>query len=315
MRLGRILTAALAAVVFMATPASVSALIVNPVQYHGAPMSCPDPDVFNYGREYVASCTSDFSPSAFPIYTSPDLTHWRLDSYIFPHTNGERFWADEIHKIGSRWVAYYGEDAGSGMHIEVAWTYHLFGGQWQSRELYGHTGAGYIDPSVARNPKTGNLEMVFAQQARVIWHADLSSDGLRLASKPDFVTTTTLPWEETCVEGPVLWFHGGHRYVLYNAASTWDDSYAIGVIQDGKKYLHPLLRSGGVLQSTGIGAQPFIHNGHLELAFHVQLYQATHNMLRRWLAFAHLYVLGDGGLRIGGGQARITTNFREGFEG
>jgi len=320
-------------------------LITNPVSIWGQRMSCPDPDVFRWGKLYVASCTSDFGEynplpgqrrfgtvaAAFPLYVSSDLKHWRFSGYIFPPGHqvngaepitggypGGEFWADEIHwnSHAQLWEAYFGAQVAGGNRrfgIFVAWSKHLFGGNWHSRLLYGHPGGGYIDPSVARNPKTGRLEIVFAQQARVIWHATLTDDGLRMASEPDFVATATLPWEGTCVEGPVLWFYGGHRYVFYNANSTWDSTYAVGVIVDRDKLSHPLLHGGGRLLSTGIGAQPFQGPHHLMMAFHVQVDYATHNMEGRWLSFARLrfntgnatpYVLGNTAPRVTAAMAK-----------
>ena len=306
----------------LAIPAAGHAATLNPVSYHGRPMSCPDPDVFNYGRLYVAACTSDFGQdnplpggglgrdaAAFPLYVSSDLKRWRFVNYVItpgrsprqaiPATGnwpGGEYWAPEIHRIGRYWVAYYGaqlRDPPGRMAIFVSWTEHLFGGRWRSKLLYTDN-SGNIDPSVAW--VGGHLEMVAAQQASLLWTARLTEDGLKVISPKRYIARSSLPWEGTCVEGPVIWDYHGHVFVFYNANSTWNDSYAIGVLalKDGRwrKRPKPLLQSGRNLVSTGIGAQPFMRNGQLMLAFHVQLGHATHNMEGRWLAFARLHLDG-----------------------
>jgi hypothetical protein len=282
----------------------------NPVRLYGAPMSCPDPDVFNYGRQYVAACTSDFGqdnpeprkhrmgpvPAAFPIYVSTDLQHWRFVNYIFPPGHsvagapapkgqwpGGEFWAPEIHKIGSRWVAYFGARLSTKapqMGLFVAWTRHLFGGNWQSKLLYRHHGV--IDPSVAR--VGGQLMIVYCQQPAQIWGGELSADGLTMLPDEQLIARPTLPWEagrhgSGVEEGPVLWRHDGQTFIMYNAASTWNNSYKVGLLEQ---------TTGARLVSVGIGAQPFRTPKGLEVAVHVQFNPARHRMERRYLSFLPL---------------------------
>jgi beta-xylosidase len=303
-------------------------------------MSCPDPDVFNYGNQYVAACTSDFGqdnpvpglnqmgqvPAAFPIYVSADLQHWRFVNYIFPpgHTAsgafpptgsfpGGEYWAPEIHKIGSRWVAYFGAQiAGTDrqMGLFVAWTNHLFGGNWSSKLLYRN--GGVIDPSVAW--VGGKLMIVYCQQASQLWESQLTSDGLRMLPDEHEIAHASLAWEfgtngGGVEEGPVLWTHNRVTYVLYNAASTWDDTYKIALLVQTAagswwKDPQPVLQSGSKLVSVGIGAQPFRTPHGLELAFHVQFNPASHNMEGRYLSFLPL-ALNDWVPTVSGGVAHV----------
>jgi arabinan endo-1,5-alpha-L-arabinosidase len=296
----------------------------NPVRLYGAPMSCPDPDVFNYGHQYVAACTSDFGqhnpeprehrmgpvPAAFPIYVSSDLQHWRFVNYIFPPGHsvrgapaptgqwpGGEYWAPEIHKIGARWVAYFGarlSTNGPQMALFVAWTHHLFGGHWSSKLLYRHHGV--IDPSVARIG--GRLFIVYCQQPSQIWGSELSADGLEMLPYERQIAHPTLAWEDGqkgsgVEDGPVLWRHDRRTFILYNAASTWNDSYKVGLLEQTTggswwKAPQPLVRSGSRLVSVGIGAQPFRTPKGLEVAVHVQFNPARHRMEGRYLSFLPL---------------------------
>ena len=283
-------------------------------------MSCPDPDVFNYGTQYVAACTSDFGqdnpipnlsrmgsvPAAFPIYVSSDLHHWRFVNYIFPpghSANGAfapsggtwpgEYWAPEIHKIGSRWVAYFGAQiagAGGEMGLFVAWTDHLFGGNWSSKLLYRN--GGVIDPSVAWIH--GKPMIVYCHQPSQIWESQLTRSGVTMLPREHEIAHASLSWENGSdgvgvEEGPVLWTHNGATFVLYNAASTWDNTYKIGLLMQRAsgewwKDPAPVLESGSRLVSVGIGAQPFRTPHGLELALHIQFSPASHNMEGRYLS-------------------------------
>lgn len=318
-----------------AVAATASALARNPVDYLGAPMSCPDPDVFNSGALYIAACTSDFGqdnpprmspvPAAFPLYVSSDLQHWRFVNFVFPpgtRVNGAlppegawpggEFWSPEIHKIGTYWVAYFGAQIANTnrqMGLFVAWTRHLFGGRWDSKLLY--RGGGVIDPSVAW--VNGQLQIVYCRQPRYIYLSRLTPNGLNMLGTGRQISQPTLPWENDShghgvEEGPVLWRYHGVSYVLYNAASTWDNTYKIGVLvrkPDGRwvKDRTPVLQSGSRLVSVGIGAQPFVYKHRLMLAFHVQFNPATHAMEGRYLSFLPLRLSSSGLPYVPGGKA------------
>jgi arabinan endo-1,5-alpha-L-arabinosidase len=320
--------------------AAMAGATTNPVRLHGVPMSCPDPDVFNYRNQYVAACTSDFGqdnpvpgrggmgrvPAAFPIYVSTDLRHWRFVNYIFPPGHsaagalapagnwpGGEYWGPEIHKVGSRWVAYFGAQiAGTNrqMGLFVAWTNHLFGGKWSSKLLYRN--GGVIDPSVAW--VSGKLMIVYCHQPSQIWESQLAPDGLNMLPAEHEIAHASLPWEKGdngagVEEGPVLWTHKGTTFVLYNAASTWDNTSKVGLLDQTvsgswRKDPTPVLQSGSSLVSVGIGAQPFRTPRGLELAFHVQFNPVSHSMEGRYLCFLPL-MFNSGLPAIAGGVAHI----------
>lgn len=309
----------------LAMPAMAQAAI-NPVSFDHAPMSCPDPDVFTYGSEYVATCTSDYGQdnvlpngkmgyvkAAFPIYVSTDLVHWRFVNYILTRDHfssllkaptgirqGGEFWAPEVHFIHGEWVAYYGALLKSGTWVVMAsWTKHLFGGNWSSEVLIDQPGRWQLDPSVApdtSNPGTWDITWVSSGDRIYIGHLD--DTGLQLSDvRPrEILPQHTLPWEGTWDEGPVIWNYQSKDVLFWNANSTWNPTYAIGVAigsspDNWTEQPQPMLHSGPNLVSTGIGSQPFtvIGTHRLMVAFHVQ-FRATvgHHMEGRYLSFAPL---------------------------
>src|SRR5262249_33960419 len=90
-------------------------LYTNAVTTNG----CADPGVTFDGTQYLMSCTSGNAANAFPIYTSPDLVHWTAHGHVLPAAARPAwavsdFWAPEIHKIGTQWVAYRSARQSSG---------------------------------------------------------------------------------------------------------------------------------------------------------------------------------------------------------
>jgi GH43 family beta-xylosidase len=275
-------------------PATVAAdgkrAIRNPLQINGQPLSCPDPDVFQVAwlHEWVAACTSDYGQdnpgrhanAAFPMYVSRDLRHWRFRGFIFPpghhpweapvstaRSQGGRYWAPEVHRIGGRWVVYFSARIDPVLFAEhqrkritpgtfglfVGWTNSLFGGNWRTRLLH-YTGqfndvagnpkenkGGVIDPSVARDPANGKLYLAWAKQNNQIFVGQLYPNGLALRERINLALGPKYSWEcdpgplkpgpGCVVEGPVLYDDQQHHVVdmFFNSASTWRGSYKIGV--------------------------------------------------------------------------------------
>jgi len=306
--------------------------IANPIRYRRGPMSCPDPDVFRWGPLYVATGTSDVGqfnplanrtmgpvPAAFPIYWSRDLATWYFANYVFPPghvppganppTGGfafsGRYWAPEIHSIAGRYVAYFAAQKLDGtMGIFVAWTEHLFGGGWTSKLLLDVDGS--IDPSVWRIGD--QLSMAYTHQPNSVFLTTLSPDGRTAHGRGEQISEGDLPWEKGTngrfvEEGPVLWTHQDANgkwttYCFFNAASTWDPTYAVGVLiqqPDGswRKHPEPILSAGPDLVSTGLGTRPFrTASGKRLIAFHCQFRKSCgHHMEGRWLCFAPLEIV------------------------
>ena len=334
----RVLLPILVAALFLAVASAASAQIANPVQLYGHPMSCPDPDVANWGNNYFAACTSDYGqdnpepraqkmgsqPDAFPLYFSSDLQHWSFMNYVitpqdsssasFPcippagNWPGGEFWAPEIHKINGWWTAFYGCQLKGSRKWVIAqsWSKSLTSGNWGTKVLFNDpTAAGSIDPSIAPDPQNpGYYDLVFMSFPAHIYIAEVAvNPGIHLVSTPKLISQPTLAWEEGWEEGPVIWPQWPSPYtsvddLFVNAASTWNNTYAIAIEQAVNPLLDlwtkqstPLMQGGNGLVSTGIGAQPFVGPGgqaDMTIAFHVQLGSATQNMEGRFLAFAHL---------------------------
>ena len=279
--------------------------------------------------------------AAFPLYVSHDLRHWRFQSFVFPpghlpsgvdpstgQRTGGRFWSPEIHRIAGRWVVYFSaqlarpEPAGRKPPFDlfVAWTDRLFGGSWQTRRLhYGGqfngvpnndqegAGGGVIDPSVARDPHTGALDIAYTWQSHLIYVGRLSPDGLTMQPRIHRAFGTQYGWECDrlksslsdccCMEGPVLSAdpQRGVLDLFFNSASTWTGTYKVGVafsadaLRSWVVYPHPILQTGHGLFGPGIGAQPVVGpDRNTYLFFHVQLHPAF-NSQARYLALGRVH--------------------------
>jgi glycosyl hydrolase family 43 len=278
--------------------------------------------------------------AAFAMYVSRDLLHWRFRSFVFspghPPTQAEastgdprsgRFWSPEVHRIAGRWVVYFAAQrrlpvkTGHSLPfvLFVAWSDRLFGGRWRSRLLHyaGQFNAvtnndqeapgGVIDPSVARDPRTGGLDIAYTRQSDQIYVGQLSRDGLTMQPHIHLAFGTQYAWEcdrpDTsvggccCVEGPVLSEDPQHGVLdlLFNAASTWTGTYKVGVafsvdpMRTWTVYPHPILQSGGGLFGPGIGAQPVLGpDRNAYVFFHVQLHPA-YNSQARYMALGKLH--------------------------
>jgi beta-xylosidase len=289
--------------------------------------------------------------AAFPMYRSHDLEHWSFQNFIFPpgrqpwlaqigngRQSGGRYWSPEIHRIGGQWVVYFAArldptrfqsfyhqrvDQGT-FGLFVAWTDRLFSGNWHSALLHypGQFNAvpgnpqelegGVIDPSVARDPRTGQLYIAYAKQTNQIIVGKLNADGLSMEPQLKLAFGPQYAWEcdpgplapnaGCVVEGPVLYADTQHQVLdmFFNSASTWRGSYKIGVALSADPMHHwtvypqPILQSGNGLLGPGIGAQPLTtSDGNTYMFFHVQL-RPGHHSPARYLALAPLqYVAGD----------------------
>lgn len=303
---------------------------------------------------YVLVCTSDTAVNAFPIWKSIDLVHWYPDGWIFPHgkqpwwalpstglTHDGRYWAPALYRIQGHWVLYFAaiydtnaQDTGSyelGAHTMVigAATATSLAGPWHT-ELLHYRGelndqnsvdaqeriGGDIDPAVARDPRTGQLYMLWAEQERQIWEAPLSANGLTLGPKMRLAVTTTRPWEcnKVCVvEGPEPFFHDGKLYVMYSGASTWNSSYAVGVAQTSdpmgsteafQKYPNPILGSApGFLGPGGVSEPVQAPDGRQMIMYHaLRTDLGRHVSADRYLSMGSLNWV-DGWPLIGDGKA------------
>ncbi|RXH57791.1 family 43 glycosylhydrolase [Granulicella sibirica] len=209
--------------------------VSNPV----IPGDHPDPTILRVGQRYFASATSgEWSPQ-FPLFESPDLTHWSMTGAIFPiqpaWAEGS-FWAPELVHDGKQFLAYYVARARGGpLSIAVA-TAASPRGPWTDHGPILAEPLGSIDPAFARDEhgdpfliwKTdGNSE----QKPTPIWAQPLTPDLLHLTGTPTQLITNDEPWEGGVVEGPYILRHEGRFYLFYaaNACCGRECQYAEGV--------------------------------------------------------------------------------------
>lgn len=303
-----IATAAIALLVGAAAPATAALHYTNPLTdptTHRA-LSCPDPDVVaaHRGRwRYIMVCTSALAPNAFPIYESSDLVQWYRNGFVFPRGHEPwwalpspkgAFWAPEIYRIQHRWVVYFSARINNARHpihdvqlpgntmvIGVArsrtlngpWSTRIlhYRGQFNSVNTDQETYGGSIDPSVVRDPATGQLLLFWAQQQSQLWDGQLSADGMSLKPHINLALTVTENWEcdartRGCtIEGPEPIDHDGRVYLMYSGANTWDSTYVVGVAaspdpldptQPFVKLDHPILRRGHGFLGPGHTSHP-----------------------------------------------------------
>jgi arabinan endo-1,5-alpha-L-arabinosidase len=309
--------------VLLALPAFAAAhplRFTNPLvdQKTHQPMSCPDPDVVaaHRGRwRYFMVCTSALAPNAFPIYKSSDLVHWFPNGFVFPRGREPgwalpspkgAFWAPEIYRIQDRWVVYFAARINESKHpipvtlpgntmvVGVAESSSL-AGPWHTRILHyrgqfndvntaQETFGGSIDPSVVRDPATGQLYLFWAQQQSQIWDGELSPDGMTLEPHVSLALTITESWEcdprtRGCtIEGPEPFYHDGLFYLMYSGANTWDSTYAVGVAASPSpldpahpfvKLGHPILRAGNGFIGPGHTSHPVLGpDGRMYILYH-----------------------------------------------
>ncbi len=212
-------------------------LYENPV----VPTGCPDPGVVRDGARYVMVCTSGNAAAAFPIRTSPDLIHWRSRGHVFPA--GEwpswasgNFWAPEIHRVGSRWVAYYTaitrsdgtKVIGAASATDVLGPYTDLG-----HPLLHDPNPGVIDATHFEGPD-GTHYLIWktagAPGRRTPIHIQpLTADGLSLRGSKATLITNDLAWEGPLVEGPWMIQRGTYYYLFYSGNSFDSTRYAVGV--------------------------------------------------------------------------------------
>jgi arabinan endo-1,5-alpha-L-arabinosidase len=206
------------------------------------PMDCPDPGVLHDGSTYYLSCTSGGAAAAFPIYTSTDLATWTRVGHIFP--SGTRptwasgdFWAPEVHKVGSHYVAYYSARTKSDGKLSIgaaSATSPLGPFTDLGAPLIHDANMGLIDVSEF-NTSTGVPYVLWKEDGNAVGmrtpiHIQLlTDDGLALQGTRSTLITNDQAWEGAVTEGPFMVEHGGLFYLFYSGNSYANSTYAVGV--------------------------------------------------------------------------------------
>ncbi|QRO01968.1 family 43 glycosylhydrolase [Archangium violaceum] len=202
---------------------------------------CADPGVIFDGGRYIAACTSGGAANAFPIRTSPDLVHWTSAGSIFPSTRKPTwatgdFWAPEIHKVGTQYIAYFTARHTDGKLSVGAATATSPTGPFTDigRPLVHDTGMGMIDATLLTTPAGARYLVWKADgnavgQKTPIYGQALSADGLSLVGTRTQLITNDRTWEGGVVEAPWVVARDGYYYLFYSGNAYYNGTYAIGV--------------------------------------------------------------------------------------
>jgi arabinan endo-1,5-alpha-L-arabinosidase len=235
-------------------------LYQNPV----VPVDCADPGVIHDGTQYVAACTSGGAANAFALRTSKDLVTWTSAGHIFPSARKPTwatgdYWAPEIHKVGSRYIAYYTARHTNGkLSIGAASADSALGPFTDlGRPLVHDTGMGMIDATFFRDT-AGVPYLVWKAdgnavgQATPIYGQQLTADGLALTGTRRTLMSNTLAWEAHVVEAPWVVARGGYYYLFYSGNSYANSTYAVGVAR-ATSPMGPYTKLGAPILKTGSG--------------------------------------------------------------
>lgn len=216
---------------------SCGGVYVNPV----VPHDCADPGVVRDGDRYVMSCTSGNAANAFPIYLSSDLVTWTQQGHILPASARPAwalhdFWAPEIHRVGTHWVAYFSaRGADERLAIGAAYADSATGPFTAlATPLVHDASIGLIDASEF-TASNGTSYLLWKEDGNAqgaptpIRIRQLAPDGLSLVGATGTLITNDQPWEGAVVEGPFLVEHAGSFYLFYSGNAYYDGRYAIGV--------------------------------------------------------------------------------------
>ncbi len=233
-------------------------LYENPV----IPTSCPDPGVLAENGSYVLSCTSGNAADAFPIYVSSDLVTWTAMGNILPSASKPTwatgdFWAPEIHKIGSQYVAYFSARNTDGkLSIGAASASSPLGPYAPlAQPLVHDPNMGLIDASEFTDTD-GTPYLLWKEDGNAVGqptpiHAQpLAADGLSLTGTATTLITNDQAWEGAVTEGPWMILYAGTYYLFYSGNSYANTTYALGVAR-ANTVLGPFTKQTGPILVTG----------------------------------------------------------------
>ena len=162
----------------------------------------PDPGVTKLkdGSGWAAVATSDFATrahnsSAFPMYFSPDMVRWELQSWVFtpdtwPSWAEDSMWAPELHNVNGRYIVYFTARGSNGQlscGAAVAQTSDPFGPYLDiGKPLVQPTDSlgGAIDPHYFKDPVTGKDYLLWKEdkpmtlEPSIIYLSELSTSGV-----------------------------------------------------------------------------------------------------------------------------------------
>ncbi|WP_375770868.1 glycoside hydrolase family 43 protein [Archangium gephyra] len=257
-------------------------LYKNPVY----PTGCADPGVVHDGTQYIATCTSGNATDAFPLRTSKDLVNWSAAGVIFPSARKPTwaksdYWAPEIHRVGTGYIAYY-----TARHVDGKLS---IGAATATSALGPYTDIG---APLVHDSAMGMIDATtFVDTAGVrylVWKADgnavgqptpiygqqLSADGKSLVGTRRTLISNNLAWEGGVVEGPWVVAKDGYYYLFYSGNAYYDGRYAIGVARATSplgtytKLGAPILKTNGTWVGPGHGSVVHSPAGTTTMVYH-----------------------------------------------
>jgi GH43 family beta-xylosidase len=235
-------------------------LYANPV----VSTDCPDPGVLADGGAYYMVCTPGY---AFPLRSSKDLVSWTAQGAVFASAPGwaaSHFWAPELHRVGSKVVAYYSARSGAsgtfavgaGSSTSVLGPYVDLGQPLVSAPAPGVIDAHYFRASSGKHYLLWKVDGNAVGQPTPIRIQELAADGLSLTGSATTILQNTLAWEGALVEGPWMIERGGTFYLFYSGNGYASPSYGVGVARSTSP-LGPFGKQGApILASKGAWAGP-----------------------------------------------------------
>jgi arabinan endo-1,5-alpha-L-arabinosidase len=240
----------------------------NPV----VPSDCPDPSVTRDGDDYYLVCTKSVFGGLYTIHHSTDLLAWAEVGYVFqgagsPTWAVSDFWAPELHRVGTGWVAYYSaRDANGRLAIGAATASTPLGPYTDlGQPLVEEASVGQIDAH-AFEDESGTRYLVWKDdgnafgQPTPIWGQALAANGVERVGPKVKLLQNDRPWEGALVEGPWIERHGGSYYLFYSGNAYYDARYAVGVARSAsplgpyEKRGDPILATRGAFAGPGHGS-------------------------------------------------------------
>ena len=227
-----------------------------------------DPGVIEEGGLWYAVSTGAAADgSVFEIIRSADLVKWTHIGYVFsaqtrPRWGVGRWWAPEIHRIGPLFVVFHAAADKTGRLCIGAAVAHAVAGPYTPlpQPLVRNAAAvnpGFIDPTYHEGYLIWKLDGNSVGQRCAILAQQLVANGTAFApnSVRRTLLTSTLGWEHGIVEAPWVIHVNETYYLFYSGASTFDDSYAVGVARS-HALLGPYVKWGGRVVATSTAPHP-----------------------------------------------------------
>jgi beta-xylosidase len=215
--------------------------------------------------QYVMVCTGYL----FPMRVSSNLVDWTPKGTIFtastkPTWAQGNFWAPEIHKVGSHYVAYFTATFTDGKLSIGAASADSPTGPFNDigKPLLHDSNMGLIDPSFIET--NGKRYVIWKEDGNAvgkktpIHSQELAADGLSVIGTASTLITNDQTWEGALVEGPWMIEHGGMYYLFYSANGYTSPQYAIGVARSSSPTSGFAKHPGPIVSTTN----PWVGPGH-----------------------------------------------------